>query len=318
MKELNINTKRKIKFYLPYAVGLLIAITLFIVGNFFDLDVSKKISVTENWFTIIFTVLGIIVTFALGIFASIILLTAPERKTEFLTVFQKVLGVLAVLCVTVIYFSTGAAVAKYEIFKNYENVVYVILGIVYGGVGVATIILTNKYKNKLDQSSLFVAAIMILAMLALTAFFAEIIKYLASRPRPKLVLEGSQTFREWYQWNPGYGFKNGECKSFYSGHAGNSAILVTGVPLFLSLTKLNFKKHTAIIGAFSGLAFSLITSFSRLLGGEHFLTDIAFGTLMSLLFQLLVLTVCPIICRKVEIAYNKWEPKKKNPQLPSK
>lgn len=310
-KDLNLKTQRKIKFYFPYAVAILIALACFLVGTFFDSEISKAVYIKNNWFSTIFVIFGVIFTYILGMFASTVLLLGPERKTKFLTVLQRVLGVLAVLCVALIYFSSGAAIAEFPQFVNRKALTLVIVGIIYAGTGIATVLLTAKFKNKLDQNSLFVAAIMMLAILAFTTLFAEIIKYLASRPRPDLVFNG-QDYRAWYQWEPLLAFKNSDCKSFYSGHAGNSAFLITGIPLFLSLTKLNFKKHTAIIGAFSGLAFSMVVSWSRMLCGDHFLSDVAVGTFMSVVWQLLVLKFCPIICSKVEKAYNKWEPKKKS------
>lgn len=302
--------KRKLLNYWPCGLMFIIGLVFFIVGSINDKAISDAMIIENNWFSIIMTVGGIVFTFLLGIVASTIIIFGPERKTKFLTWLQRILGAVAFAAITVAYYSTGTHIAKFTSLVQYEKTIKLIVLAVYVVLAGATLLITWKNKNKFKQEGLFVTAIIIVVIIGVCAGFAEVFKYLASRPRPRVVNAGEEAFRNWYQWKPLLGFKNGECKSFFSGHACNSAILVTSLPLFLKQTKLGEKKYTFVIASSFAIIWSLITSLSRIMGADHYLSDVAFGTMISLVLQIVVLVVIPKICAKAEAKYNSYIPKK--------
>ena len=145
----------------------------------------------------------------------------------------------------------------------------------------------RKNINKFEPKETLRIAILMLGVVWFYAGFTEVVKYLASRPRPRIVLSGEETFHYWYEWRPLYALFNGSNhKSFVSGHTSNSICLVSLLPLLMSLTKLKDKKFTYQISAYIGLVFTLIVGFSRIMASAHFLTDVVGGILLWLILGL--------------------------------
>ncbi len=162
-----------------------------------------------------------------------------------------------------------------------------------------------KFTKKIDSEVLLKTSIMIVAIYLIYAGGTEFVKYIVSRPRPRIVFnelsELHEEYRAWYQFKPLYGFKNKECKSFVSGHAANTATLMTLIPLFISLTSLGNKKGAYVIGFTVGAIFSLFVASTRVLCLAHFLSDVSGAIIICVLVQIVVVLILPLIYKKLKI-----------------
>ena len=298
---------KKHKLTLPLIITIVVAFVAFFVGAYLDRDISKgiheKYELGTTWFPVIFTVLGPIVTCALGTFAGTCMFITPERKSHKLTVFIRIIGILLIIAITGFAYISGEEYAELAPNVSIETrkVLKIVLVIVLLALDSLVIFLTMKFTKELDQEKLFWVAVVIALILAINAGASEVVKYLASRPRPRTIyLDGGLKFRAWYEWQPFVGFSNSECKSFVSGHSSNAAGLMVIIPLLLSLTKFGEKKYAKYVGFGIGALWTLVLVVSRMLGLAHFLTDVAGGVILSAIIEIVILNVFPLVIEKAQ------------------
>lgn len=110
------------------------------------------------------------------------------------------------------------------------------------------------------------------------------LKQVASRPRYKYLItlpNPIESFKNWWEMNP---YKAGSNDNFKSWPSGNMTIaaMMMSLPCLLNVLK-NKKPIITIIGYVAGLLFVIIYGYNRMHMGNHFLSDVCFGTLITYL-----------------------------------
>lgn len=104
----------------------------------------------------------------------------------------------------------------------------------------------------------------------------QMLKVIWGRPRFFMVADGFQDFRAWYVI--GARATSDAFKSFPSGHAADSSVIACCLPLFAPSTKL---RRIALNAA--AIAWPLCVMLSRIILGMHYVSDVAFGALVTLI-----------------------------------
>ena len=298
---------KKLQYLIPIGCFFLIAVVIFILGNKYDYSFSRnlydKYQLNIPVFSIICCLLGPLVTNVCGAFAGTALFFTTNRKSKFWHYVLKFFGIFGIIGISFFAYTSGTEFV--EVIPGVQpNVIAIGKMMVLFFVVVSDLIVgffTWKNLKKMDPTKTFWVSLIMLFSIAAIAGLGEVIKYLASRPRPRLIfVDNSYSFKEWYQWNPLFGFKVHECKSFISGHSMNAAVLMTMLPLFLSLTKLSEKKWMVPLAVCIGGVYWLVITLSRLLAVAHFLTDVAGACIFSTIFQLAILFIFELIKNKTE------------------
>lgn len=154
-------------------------------------------------------------------------------------------------------------------------------------VGIVDILILKLTQDS-DKKDLKKFIILLLVVVFGQIILINVVKVPWSRPRMRMISEQSEAmFQPW--WQIGCNLKEHlinigvaaeEFKSFPSGHAGNSAcaIMLGILPL---ICKQYQGKEKWLLAA--GLAFTVLVSFSRLVMGAHFLSDITVGMSVTII-----------------------------------
>ncbi|MEG0592769.1 MAG: phosphatase PAP2 family protein [Coprobacillus sp.] len=151
-----------------------------------------------------------------------------------------------------------------------------------------------KLTKETDKKILKRFIIVILAVMFIEIIFINIVKVPWARPRMRMLAHQElATFQPW--WIIGSEMKDHllslgvaaeEFKSFPSGHSGNAACaMLLGVLPILSV-KLKGKENILFL---SGIIFTMIVAFSRIIMGAHFLTDITIGITITFVIEVIVI-----------------------------
>ena len=280
---------------IPLLIGAIVAAALFIVGSIFDKSISEtfwnRYQLDIPWFTIVITLLGPLVTNVFGAFAGSSLFFVKTNFKKGLANFFKVIGILGIIAVSFFAYDAGTEFAEVIPHLEDERVRSGLYYLVFALVVITDVIiflLVYRNHKRVDQRNLFWVASTMLIVLAITAGGTEVIKYIVSRPRPRIVFPGQETYLDWWQWRPLYGFKVHESKSFISGHSSNAGSVAVLLTLFISVTKVNEKKHLATLTSVIGILYAFIVALSRVVAIAHFMSDIAFGLLYSFVVSMVV------------------------------
>lgn len=298
---------RKYEYLIPVSIIFAFAIIIFALGNVYDNSFAEYIynrnHLKMSVFSTVFCLIGPLITNFFGAFSSVALFLTSNRKSKFWTVILKIYAIAGFLMTSYFAYTSGTEFISYLRTDNERlkaALDYLTFAII---VFMDAIVLYFTYKKlqTMDKNKVFWVALIMLIIIGFIAILGEVIKYLASRPRPRLIFSDPEYgFKEWYQWNPFYGFKVKECKSFISGHSNNGAAVITLLPLFLSLTKLSEKKYFVPVSVSIGGLYWAVIVLSRLLALAHFLTDVAAACIISIVFQIIILFVVEKIKNKVE------------------
>ena len=295
-------TKRnRLSYFIPLFIALAISITGFIVGSIYDKNISQyffdKNGIRVSPFSNIMCVVGPLLTNFFGAFAATCVFFTCNRKSKTATILLKILAVVTIIAISFLSWKTGSDFVSFV--SNPTDAKKIGFRIMVAAIVVISDILVGyfTYKNikKLDTKIVFWTGLTMLLIIIAVAGSNEVIKYLASRPRPRLVFTSSEEFRAWYQWRPLYGLKVSESKSFISGHSSNSMSALTLLPLLVSLTSLSKKSNWLVVSVSIGALISLIIGVSRLFALAHYLTDVCGGFILSLVVQIVVLLLVDLI-----------------------
>lgn len=296
---------KKLQYLIPIGCFFLIAVVIFILGCKYDYSFSRglydKYQLNIPVFSIILCLIGPLVTNAFGAFAGTALFFTTNRKSKVWQFLLKFFGIFGIVGVSFFAYTSGTEFVEVIPHVQPNQIAIGEMMVLFLVIASDLVIGFFTWKNlkKLDPKKTFWVALIMLFSIAAIAGLGEVIKYLASRPRPRLIfVNSSYSFREWYQWDPLFGFKVHECKSFTSGHSMNAAVVMTMLPLFLSLTKLSKKKWMVPVAVSIGGVYWLVIMLSRLLAIAHFLTDVAGACIFSIIFQLIILFVFETIKNK--------------------
>lgn len=291
---------------IPLLIAAALALVLFLVGSFYDKSISEtfwnKYQLDIPWFTIIITLLGPLVTNAFGAFAGWSLFFVKTNFNKKLGNFFKFIGIFGLLGIAFFAYTSGTEFAEVipHIEDRVEAGLKLLVFLLVTGTDVAMFFIVHKIYKKIDQRNLFWSVLTMLAIIVLIACANEVIKYLASRPRPRIVFPGEETYREWWQWKPFYGFKVSESKSFISGHSSNAASVTILFVLTMSLTKFSEKKHSTLICFIIAALYAFVVALSRIFALAHYMSDISGGMLFSFILSLVICRLMLLIQKKVE------------------
>lgn len=264
----------------------------FVVGSFYDYQLSDALFQDHNTFGLIISVIGTVpgygvAAFIAGGFFSIFLL-----KKDYKTLYRVLLCVAAVGTFGVSIYFTGREFFGPNGF-NWIGVSsfwgFFIAFPIDAGIAYLGYRMTSKSKNdNLWLLYIIIAVTMSIVLLGGTSLF----KIIFHRPRFRSIIQFEAeglSFYEW--WTPCKDYKglmesfnltSEEFKSFPSGHASSSAIFMMVVP-FITCIDTKYKKLVLPL-FYCGFVWTLLVSFTRILVGAHFLSDVGFGALLSVIF----------------------------------
>lgn len=279
-------------------IGLMIAGAIglvgLILGTFLDQQITSAMGNFDSVFGILFTMLTPVLSLAVGSMASAMLFFMPKIEHKFWNIGLRVLAVVAFIGFTFFSIKEGKEYVNFPIMQP-EKTTYVVLAItLVATIDLAIILFSKVLMKHVDTKRIIPTVLIIFLIIVAWVFVSEVIKHLASRPRPRIVMDESLAipFRNWYEFRPFQCLKEPykDCKSFVSGHAFIAACTIGALPLLLSLGKNSSIKKT-IIGLSVGTAFTIIVCFSRIVAYAHYMSDVFGGLFAACAAQLVILNV---------------------------
>ena len=283
-------------------IGAGIGLIGLILGTFLDQQITSAMGNSDSIFGILFTMLTPVLSLAVGSAASAMLFFMPKIEHKFWNIALRVLAVVVFAVFTLFSIKEGKEYVDFKIMQG-EKTTYVVLAIVLVAlIDLAIILFSKALMRKVETKRIIPTVITIFVIIAAWVFVSESIKYLASRPRPRVVQEElGIAFRNWYEFKPFACLKEPykDCKSFTSGHAFIAACTIGAFPLLISLDKKSSVLKTIIAMSVCG-AFTIVVAFSRIVALAHYMSDVFGAILASCGAQLVILNVAPIIYEKVK------------------
>ncbi len=265
-----------------------------IIGTFLDQQITAAMGNFDSVFGIIFTMLTPVLSLTIGSAASAILFFMPKIEHKFWNIGLRVLGALGFVGFTFFSIKEGKEYVEFPLMQP-EKTTYLVLAItLVATIDLAIILCVKIIMKHIDTKRIIPTVLTIFVIILAWVFVSEVIKHLASRPRPRIVMQESLgiTFRNWYEFKPFLCLKEPykDCKSFVSGHAFIAACAIGALPLLLSLGKNSSIKKT-IIGLSVGTVFTVVVAFSRIVAYAHYMSDVFGALLTSCAAQLVILNV---------------------------
>ena len=295
---------KKLRLHTYIVLGLFVL--GFILGTFLDLSLTEAIFSRDNTFGITMSAIGTLPGYMIlaalgGGFVALAL------HRQYKTLYKVLLYVGALAGFGAAIFFSGREFFGPNGFTNEKIkwVGYLIALSIACGCGFLGYYLTKKSENKYLWLIYLIAAIAIFMALVPGV---TLIKVIFHRPRYRtLSLYSDIDFYPWYKrcadykdFMAQYNLTSEEFKSFPSGHAGASSVFMIGVSL-LPLINKKFEKITLPL-FYVGFAYALFVSFTRILVGAHFLSDVSMGGLLTSLFLLINNEVLIAINKKIPLA----------------
>ena len=279
-----------------------IALIGLIIGSFLDRKITGKMGDFDNIFGILFTALGPILVLSFGVFAGSTLFFMPKVENKAWNIILKILGALAVLGFAFTQIKEGIDYVDFPRMKAEESTYKALIIVLIALIDLAILLFSRIWIKKMDPKSMIYVCLMIIGIFVVYFVACEGIKYLASRPRPRVLDKGLLEFKQWYEWKPFSAFKDEyhDCKSFVSGHAANAACLITILPLVSSLNKRENSNMIQIITIVIGALFAFVVAFSRIIARAHWFSDVMGGIIVSCAIQALAINVKGFEFKKVE------------------
>lgn len=242
-------------------------IILIAIFTFFDLQFTKLVFDRESLFGKFFWVFGELPGTILGT-ASFAVLAVSYTKTN------KLLKWVNLLFFSIMTLLMGLMV-------GYQVLHYLDFETSFAGLGsllgVLFIVLANRLSlEKKKEVRVYAAITAWLVFLAI--FGANMIKILWARPRYRIFNGDDSMFQPWYVWNGMT--SNDDYKSFPSGHSALSATILAATFLPHYFKRLEGKERQILLIASIWIGLVML---SRVVMGDHFVTDTLFGTLLTVL-----------------------------------
>lgn len=268
-------------------VGLLIAFVFIIIGSFEDYEFSKYFVSNDNVFGKIASYLGPLPGYAVFGSAGICFLISWGGGS------QKDSRFLAWAC-CIIFPLLAGVLYGYEAFLGVISNKYLAIGLGILLVGLSDIGIYFLCRHGSKEEA-HMAGITILFSAVTVIVLMYLLKKAGLRPRYLFLLEqndidGSKYFRNWWDFDASVKemFPKEDpsmFESWPSGHAALASMSVLSV-LYCKLNKrLENKTHYFVFGSF---LFALLIDLGRVSDGHHYITDVAFGSFLSLLFVFLI------------------------------
>lgn len=133
--------------------------------------------------------------------------------------------------------------------------------------------------------------ILLLTVMTIAPFSSYLIKYLVMRPRYRIAVEGYEGIgfvpvyehlKNGRELRSLYDLKIDDLASFYSGHAMNAALCMVIFPFYAYVFRFlkGREKHLSVFA----FIISVPIVISRMVLGDHYLSDISFGSIIGLMF----------------------------------
>ena len=302
---------KKLRLHIYIIIGVFL--TTFILGSFLDLSINQALFSNKNGFGLTISAIGTIPGY--GCFALMGGMLIAIGLHQFNKTFQKV---IAFVC-AVVAIGLGTYFSGREFFgpNGFTNSSLMWLGYLIGFVIMLGIAYLGYRLGKASDNKFLWVLLLILAIAYFLALIPGVtaLKSIFHRPRYRLLAtEEAQAaglyFHNW--WNRCGDYKSymttldvtsEEFKSFPSGHAGASMVMTLTVA-FLPLVNRKYEKLQLPL-FYVGLAWALFVSFTRMLVGAHFLSDVSMGALLT--------SIMLLIANEVVI-HNKWLQNYLNPE----
>lgn len=286
-------------FFISLAGVLLIG---FLLGSFFDLQINQALYSRNNGFGLTLAAFGEAPSFmALVVMGTgFLLLGKSYRKT-----YQRVIFiVLFILTFAISTYFIGSHIFNTNGYNNSKlNFAGYLIGFALSLLAaVLGYLLLNK--TSLSPRRLLYVLILLSFIYGVSIGINQLAKMIMSRPRFRFLKEMDviqEYYRNWWQNGKDVRnlylketilFPNGnpitkeEFKSFPSGHVNNAMFMplfLGALPLFNNKIKVKSSLLTGI-----GLAYVALMMYSRMLVGAHFLSDVCFGGLITVVVAYLL------------------------------
>ena len=189
-------------------------------------------------------------------------------------------------------------------FEKYNWICWIACTIVEGVfVFIGYKVASKSFDSDFVVRGLILTVAFVIALVPIT----QITKSIMHRPRFRTIdsIPGS-LFLNW--WEPFKEYKSlletlgstypnlsEHFKSLPSGHTGEAAMLMFGLP-YIATTTEKFKNKENLMFII-GFIFTLLMAFSRMSMGAHYLSDVSFGAL--------ILIICSIIANEINLKFSK-------------
>ena len=253
---------RKIQNFGLIIVGGLAFIGL-IIGSFLDRQITTKMGDSNNLFGIIFTAFGPVLTLAFGVFAGALLFFMPKNENKKLTIALRIIGAVAVIGFIFSQIKEGIEWVEFPRMQEQASTYKVLIIVLASLIDLAIILFSRIWVNKMDYKAMIYGSIMIIAIILVYFVACEGVKYIASRPRPRVLDYEHNGFKQWFEFNPFAAFKSEykDYKSFVSGHTANAACLITILPFVSSMTRRENDNKIQIMCIIIGALFTFVIAF---------------------------------------------------------
>ena len=274
-----------------------------IIGTFLDQKIATSLGNFDNVYGILFTMLAPVLALSIGELAGALLVFIPKIENKVWDIILRALGAVAFIAFTAFSIKEGIEYVDFPKMAEYATTYKVLAITLVAILDVAIILFVKLAMKHIDAKRIIPVVIVVFAIFACWVLVSEVIKHLASRPRPRVVyFEPFFGFKNWYEFRPFLCLKDGykECKSFVSGHAFIAGCSISSIPLIYSLRKDKCSTKTTIIGLAVGGAFAFITAFSRIVAYAHFMSDVMGAIVAACASQAVILNVAPLIYKKCQ------------------
>lgn len=265
--------------------GLLV---MLIVGSFYDYTISSSLYDPHSYLGIILASYGQLPAMLFLAIAAIILLKLIEKgkilKNILCCFFCGIFQFFSLIGITV---DPMLYMQDMPLWLSFSIALILVL---------SCDIIVFKLTHNIEKTEFLRYVVVIMSVVLLEIIVINIIKIPWARPRMRLLASCQQaTFQPW--WTIGCsmketlinaGIKAEEFKSFPSGHAGNASCALLLMTLPYIFPQLKGKENLLCV---IGIVFTIIVSYSRIVMGAHFLSDVCIGSIVTIVLIFIFLSL---------------------------
>ena len=272
----------------PFMIILGVLVVCIILGSLFDYKIDKAIFMDRQWFCIFLSVIGMAPSYYGLVFISGVLISDTIKRPYNMLAKVVLIGFACAMALCGIYFQ-GDEIASKSGFDFEHSIYGLVISMICGGVFIFFGILVGKRNERRDLYKIIIA--MGVIVLVGQVLGVQLFKMIMHRPRYRAIASGGLDETLYHNWYRRFGdYKDyitdvvtkDEFKSFPSGHAASSFMAIMFL-IYLPYFFPELKEKKKVL-FYIGIAWFGVISISRLIVGAHYLTDIAFGGLIALVF----------------------------------
>lgn len=253
-------------------------VVLILIGTFFDQQIAEMAYGHGKVFAKFFEIFGEAPVF-IGLILALAYFARMADRSKVLGKIQLVVNGILGYALSFGYSLILISYSKSEFGEGSNGAIggsdYIIAVFIAIAIFGVILYLLNRYTK--DQLARFKSVMILLIIL----FFVEnlgvqLIKYVWGRPRFWSVHSGVNEFVPWYHIN-GPAASN-EFRSFISGHTANSFVMIA-LYIFPKAENQALRNKLLVFA----ITWGCLTGLSRVLLGQHYLTDVTFGGVFTIL-----------------------------------